>query len=64
MANQDIRIYARERGVKLWQVAQVKGISEPTMTRLLRYELSEKDKTEFKRIINELSARNTTIQEG
>ncbi len=57
MANQDIRSYAKQKGVKLWQVANVKGISEPTMTRLLRQELSESDKAEIKRIIDELSER-------
>jgi predicted XRE-type DNA-binding protein len=59
MANQDIRRYAKQNGVKLWQVAKVMGVSEPTMTRLLRQELSESKKTEFIRIINELAARNT-----
>lgn len=58
IANQDIRKYAKAKGVKLWQVAKVKGISEPTMTRLLRQELSESEKSEFIRIIDEL-AKNT-----
>ena len=57
MANQDIRKYARQRGVKLWQVAKEKGISEPTMTRLLRTELSEDEKATFSRIINELASQ-------
>lgn len=55
MANQDIRNYAKQNGVKLWQVAKVKGISEPTMTRLLRQELPESEKATFRRIINELA---------
>ena len=58
MANQDIRSYAKKNGVKLWQIAKVKGISEPTMTRLLRQELSEDEKVAFIRIINELAALN------
>ena len=57
MANQDIRRYAKQNGVKLWQVAKVKGISEPTMTRLLRMELSDDEKATFRRIIDELAAR-------
>lgn len=55
MANQDIRIYAKQNGVKLWQVANVKGISEPTMTRLLRNELSEEAKADFRNIIDTLA---------
>lgn len=57
MANQDIRSYARQNKVKLWQVAKVKGISEPTMTRLLRNELPDNEKATFRRIIDELAAR-------
>ena len=57
MANQDIRRYAKQNGVKLWQIASVKGISEPTMTRLLRTELSDDEKATFRRIIDELAAR-------
>lgn len=57
MANQDIRNYAKQNGVKLWQVAKVKGISEPTMTRLLRQELPEDEKADFRRIINELASQ-------
>ena len=57
MANQDIRIYARQKGVKLWQIAKVKGISEPTMTRLLRFELPDDEKATFRRIINELASQ-------
>ena len=57
MANQDIRSYAKENGVKLWQVAEVIGISEITMSRRLRYELSESDKAEIMHIIDELAEK-------
>lgn len=60
MANQDIRTFAKQNGVKLWQIAKVKGISEPTMTRLLRQELSKEEKATFRRIITELAAREQT----
>ena len=55
MANQDLRAYAKQNGVKLWQIANYKGISEPTMTRLLRQELSTNEKNDFIRIINTLA---------
>ena len=58
MFNTDVRAYAKEKGVKLWQIAKVLGISEPTMTRKLRSELPETDKQTFRRIINELSTQN------
>ncbi len=59
MANQDIKSYAKSKGVALWQIGDVKGVSEPTMTRLLRRELSEADKAEIIRIIDELAARSS-----
>lgn len=64
MYNKDIRTYAKENNVKLWQIAKAMGISEPTMTRKLRSELPEQDKQTFRRIINELSAQGATSKEG
>ena len=55
MANEDIKLYAKQHKVKLWQVANVLGKSEPTMTRLLRNELSEEAKADFRHIIDELA---------
>lgn len=42
--NSDVREYAKKSGVKLWELAQQMNISEPTMTRKLRIELSDADK--------------------
>lgn len=57
MHNKDLRAYAKEKGVFFWQVAEVMGISEPTMTRRLRTELPERYKQTFRRIITELSTQ-------
>ena len=64
MYNKDIRTYAKENNVKLWQIAKAMGISEPTMTRKLRSELPEQDKQTFRRIIDELSDQDATSTEG
>lgn len=64
MYNKDIRTYAKENNVKLWQIAKAMGISEPTMTRKLRSELPEQDKQTFRRIVDELSAQDATSKEG
>ena len=42
--NTDVRDHAKKRGVKLWELAMRMNISEPTMTRKLRAELSDADK--------------------
>ena len=44
MENQDIRLKARGAGVALWQVADRLGISEPTLTRLLRRRVDKETK--------------------
>ena len=54
MANQDIREEARKAGVKLWQIADALGISEPTITRLMRKELTAEKKAEILKIIAQL----------
>jgi len=40
----------------LWQIAQALGVSEPTITRKLRNELSPDEKDEFIQIIDRLAA--------
>lgn len=59
MANQDIRQYAKKAGVRLWEVAEFLGISDPTMTRKLRHELPETEKTKLFEIIDKLTKKET-----
>ncbi|MGN0614096.1 MAG: hypothetical protein ACI4JB_09395 [Porcipelethomonas sp.] len=57
MCNMDLRQRAKEKGVFFWQIAAELGVSEPTMTRRLRFELSEPEKQKYLSIIDELSNR-------
>ncbi|MBR6393904.1 MAG: hypothetical protein IKS13_03715 [Ruminococcus sp.] len=57
-ANTDIREMLREKQIPVYAVAAVMGVHENTVFRRLRFELPESDKTTFRRIINELAARN------
>ena len=54
MQNQAIRTTAKEKCVKLWEIAEALEISEPTMTRKLRHELPEAEKTKILAIIDEI----------
>ena len=56
-ANQDIRQLAKDSRVPLWELASHVGISEATMTRLLRCELPESQKELLKAGINELKGK-------
>ncbi len=58
MKNTDVRQYAKKNGVFLWQCARVMGISEPTMTRHLREELTEPEKQKIFRIIDDLAKQS------
>lgn len=55
MCNMDLRQKAKEKGVFFWQIAAELGVSEPTMTRRLRFELPEQEKQKYLSIINKLS---------
>lgn len=57
MKNNDIRNYAKERKVNLWEVSERLGYAHETaFSRVLRHELSEEKKKEIKEIIDDLSA--------
>ena len=57
MANESIRQAAKKAKVSLWKIADELSISEPTMTRKLRKELLDSEKTRFLEIILELSEK-------
>lgn len=55
-ANTEIRTLAKQSGVFIYDIADKLGISEPTMTRLLRRELPAEKKEQIKAVIAELAA--------
>lgn len=52
--NQNIRILAKQQGVRLWEVAQRLQISQATMTRMLRTDLTAENQQRIITAINEL----------
>lgn len=56
LANIDIRQTAKEKGVRLWEIAERLRISDPTMTRKLRKELTEREKVFYLDIIDQIAA--------
>lgn len=56
MKNLDIRDYAKEKKVNLWEVSERLGYAHETaFSRLLRHELTEDKKQEIRKIIDELA---------
>lgn len=57
LKNIEIRAAAKEKGVRLWQIAETLKISEPTLTRKLRHELPDEYKEKIRAIIEELAQK-------
>ena len=55
MNNKDVRLKAKGSGVALWQVAEKMNVSEPTLYRKLRHELTVEEKAKIFAIIDELA---------
>ena len=55
MKNLDVRRQAAVNGVKLWEIAEVLGITDSNFSRKLRKELPQEEKERIFGIIEELS---------
>ena len=55
-ANVDIRNTAKEKGVKLWEIAEKLEINDGNLSRKLRRELPTAEKARIMSIIDDLSA--------
>lgn len=54
--NADLRQAARAAGVYFWQIAQLWGMSEAYMTRLMRQDLTEEKRQQFLSAVEQLKA--------
>ena len=56
MKNLDIRKYAKDKKVNLWEVSEYLGYAHETaFSRILGHELTEDKKAEIRKIIDELA---------
>lgn len=55
MRNNEMRDYAKTKGVKLWWIAEKLGITDGMFSRKLRKELPDEEKRHIYKIIDELS---------
>ena len=62
MTNQDVRNYAKSKGVRLWQIAEALHINDGNFSRRLRKELTEVQKQEIIQIIDELAEKRAVIK--
>lgn len=56
MKNVDIREYAKENGVKLWEVSERLGYAHDTaFSKVLRHELDDDKKWEIRQVIDKIA---------
>ena len=55
--NQDLRDYAKGKGVAQWQIANYYGIHVMTLVGRLRKPFTEEERNSFMRTVDELGAR-------
>lgn len=56
LKNQDIRLHAKDAGVRLWEVSKAAGCSDNTLCRMLRDELPQERKAELIALIDRIAA--------
>lgn len=56
MANEMLRSFAREHGVRLWQIAEAFGCNDSNLSRKLRRPLSNEDEAKFMQAVINLTA--------
>ena len=64
MANEIIREAARQRGIRLWQIALRLHLNDGNFSRKLRVELPEEERDKILTIIEEISAENALQKEA
>ena len=57
MRNVAIREQAKSSGVRLWEIAEALGVSEATVTRMMRRELLEAEQRKILNIVAVLAQR-------
>ena len=61
LCNQEVRLYAKSSGVRLWQIAEALGIWEATLSRKLRHELPTEEKERILGIIDTLAQERQEV---
>lgn len=59
--NVELRQYAKEKNVYLWQIAKRMNLSEASITRKLRDELDEREKSEIMAIIDGIASKKENL---
>ncbi len=61
MNNGEIKKYAAEKKVRIWQIADKLGIADYSLSRKLRHELPDEEKVRIINLIDEISAEGGVL---
>lgn len=61
--NEIIREAAKEKGVRMWRIAEAMGINEAVFSRKLRYELPEKETMKILAVIDRIAKEDAEDDE-
>lgn len=61
MHNKEIRVAAKNAGIRLWEVAEAYGISDNNFSRKLRKELPQEEKDKIIAIIDKLAKERQEV---
>lgn len=62
--NNDIRFLCRGQGIPLWKLAEVLGISEPTLYRKLRVPISGNEREKYLNAIATIQQQESTTEQA
>ena len=60
--NDELRVYATSKGVRLWQVAEKFGITDAAFSRKLRKEFTKEDAEQFKKYVDEVASEGGGVE--
>ena len=62
MANDEVKAYAKQAGVRLWEVAERLHITDVSLSKKLRYELDPEYKSRIIKIVDKIAKEKQSAQ--
>ena len=56
--NESIRLLLQMKRVRQWEIAEAIGVSEPTLCRMLRKELTDEQKKKIVSVVNDIAKKH------
>ena len=60
--NEELRAYAKQRGVLLWEIADAIGITDASFSRRLRHELPDAERARYMEAVDQIAAAREAVR--